>query len=279
MAIPLFHAKHPKEMYLLATAEMCQRFAFWGIGNLLVLYLVEYHRFADHAATTLFGFFTGAAFVLPVFGGFVADRLGYRLPVLFGSIATAIGCLLIATGSVHFLYAALGCIAIGAAVFTPSIYALLGHVYHDRQHLREKGFTLYYAAVNIGVFLAMFTLGYLGQKDLWGCAFTIAAVIQIVGLIPFLKVMKSPILSKLHLIQQQRGLFEQPKQTPLSTQEKDRLKVITILAVFSILFWITYNQGGSSMTLFALGYTDRNLLGFEIPPAWLFSAEPLYLVL
>jgi POT family proton-dependent oligopeptide transporter len=104
-------------------------------------------------------------------------------------------------------------------------------------------------------------------------------VVQLIGIIPFLKVMKRPLLSKLHLIQQKMGLFEQPKQTPLTSHEKDRLKVISILAFFSILFWITYNQGGSSMTLFALGYTDRNLLGFEIPPAWLFSAEPLYLVL
>src|SRR5579872_5234228 len=122
-------------MYLLALVEMCQRFAFWGIGNLLVLYLVQAHHYPDAKADNLYGFFTGVAFVLPILGGFAADRMGYRLPVLWGSVISAVGCFLLATGSGSMIYAALGCAAIGASVFTPSIYALLGKVYQDKHHL------------------------------------------------------------------------------------------------------------------------------------------------
>src|SRR5579871_7017804 len=107
--------RQPKEMYLLALTEMCQRFAFWGIGNLLVLFLVQYHKFTDKAADHLFGMFTGVAFILPVLGGYVADRMNYRIPVLIGMILSSLGCFLMATGNVTMLYAALICVAVGGA--------------------------------------------------------------------------------------------------------------------------------------------------------------------
>lgn len=115
----------PRAMYFLALTEMCQRFAFWGIGNLLVLYLVQYHNFSETTADHLFGIFTGVAFVLPVIGGYIADRMNYRFPVIWGMLFTSIGSFLIATGSVSMLYIALLFVAVGGAIFTPSIYALL----------------------------------------------------------------------------------------------------------------------------------------------------------
>lgn len=278
MAGKFFYSKHPKEMYMLALVEMCQRFAFWGMGNLLVLYLVQYHHFTDIRADHLYGFFTAIAFVLPVLGGHLADRMGYRLPVLWGSVASALGCFLLATGSSSLIYAALGCAAIGASIFTPSIYSLLGQVYQDKHHLREGGFSIYYCSVNIGIFLAMFVLGFIGQNHNWGIAFFIAGCVQLLGILPFLKVMKSPVLANLSKLHEAKGSYNQEK-TPLKKHEKQRIIVICILALFSILFWAAYNQGGSSMTLFALRYTDRHVLGFEMPPSWLFSAEPLYLVI
>jgi POT family proton-dependent oligopeptide transporter len=265
-------------MYLLALVEMCQRFAFWGIGNLLVLYLVQYHQMADAKADNLFGIFTGVAFVLPLLGGFIADRLGYRTPLLVGCVAMAIGCFLIASGSLTLLYIALLCIALGGCVFTPCVYALLGHVYHDRQNLREGGFSIYYCSVNIGIFLAMFVLGYIGQMHSWALAFVIAGCVQLLGIWPFLIVMRSPVLATLAL--EQKAAIKKPIKHPaLTKHEKSRLLVICVLALFSIVFWAAYNQGGSSLTLFALRYTDRNLWGFQMPPSWLFSAEPLYLVI
>ncbi len=269
-----FSNKHPKEMYLLAVSEMCQRFAFWGIANLLVLYLVQYHNFADADADMLFGLFTGIAFVLPVLGGWLADRTSYRLSVIWGSILTAVGCFLMATGSTSFLYPALFFAAVGGCVFTPGIYTILGHVYHDKHHLREGGFSIYYCSVNVGIFLAMFLLGWIGQEKHWSIAFILAGMVQLLGLFPFFQVMKKlgPIHQENHILQKSNISH------PIRKHEKDRIIVICILAFFSILFWLAFNQGGSSMTLFALRYTDRNLWGFQMPPSWLFSLEPLYLV-
>lgn len=265
-------------MYLLAVVEMCQRFAFWGVGNLLVLYLVQHHHFADASADTLYGAFTALAFILPVFGGYFADKFGYRLPILAGSYASALGCFLLATGIPSLIYAALICVALGASVFTPSIYALLGRAYEDKHHLREGGFSLYYCSVNIGIFLAMLILGLIGQNHSWGIAFTLAGIVQLFGIWPFLKVIKSPVLASMPA---KETVVKKVQKEPfvLKPHEKQRLIVICVLAAFSILFWMTFNQGGSSMTLFALRYTDRNLFGFQMPPSWLLSAESLFLVI
>lgn len=268
--------RHPIQMYLLALTEMCQRFAFWGVGNLLVLYLVQRQHFSDTAADQLFGIFTGVAFVLPVLGGYIADRMNYRLPVIYGMISTSIGCFLIATGYVALIYLALIFLAIGGAIFTPSIYALLGSLYRDKHHLRDSGFSIYYSAVNLGVFLAMIILGAIGQAQHWNLAFLLAGMIQLVGLIPFRKALEA--IDEKHIAAIHS--FKTIKKAPaLHKHEKDRIWVICVLSFFSILFWMAYNQGGSSMNLFALRYTDRHVFGFNMPPSWLLSSESLYLIL
>ncbi len=265
----------PKAMYLLALTEMCQRFAFWGIGNLLVLYLVQYHKFTDSMADHLFGIFTGVAFILPVIGGYIADRLNYRLPVVWGMIFSAIGCFLIALGNVTMLYIALVFVAVGGAIFTPSIYALLGSLYHNHHSLRDSGFTIYYSSVNLGSFLAMTVLGLIGTKN-WNTAFVIAGIVQLIGLLPFRSAIRNVDASKIAPMHFKKT---NEKKVTLHPHEKDRIWVILILSFFSILFWMAFNQGGSSMNLFALNYTNRNIMGFEMPPSWLLSSESLYLVI
>jgi POT family proton-dependent oligopeptide transporter len=267
--------KQPRGMYFLALTEMCQRFAFWGVANLLVLFLVQHHQFSDARAEHLFGIFTGIAFILPVFGGHLADRLNYRLPVIWGMLSSAIGCFLIATGNVSLVLLGLFFVAIGGAVFTPSIYALLGSLYHQNHHLRDSGFSIYYSSVNIGVFLAMIILGAMGQTGHWNGAFLLAGLIQLFGFIPFRGAQKYfdyKHITPLHVT-------EDGKKIPLHPHEKHRIWVIIILCFFSILFWMAYNQGGSSMNLFALRYTDRQFGSFNMPAAWLLSSESLYLIL
>jgi POT family proton-dependent oligopeptide transporter len=265
----------PKAMYLLALTEMCQRFAFWGIGNLLVLYLVQFHKFTDSMADHLFGIFTGVAFVLPVIGGYIADRLNYRLPVIWGMIFTAIGCFLIASGNMTMLYIALIFVAVGGAIFTPSIYALLGSLYHHNHSLRDSGFTIYYSSVNLGVFLAMIVLGLIGTQN-WNTAFVVAGIVQLIGLLSFRSALKNVDASQIAPMHFKTSSRTKVKLHP---HEKDRIWVILILSFFSILFWMAYNQGGSSMNLFALNYTNRHAMGFEMPPSWLLSSESLYLVI
>src|SRR3569832_660279 len=170
-------------MYYLSFIEMCQRFGLWGIGNLLVIYTITHFNFSDSQATHLYGLFSGIAFVLPLLGGYIADRTNYKMSVIIGSLALALGCFLMALGLVPFLYLSLLLVALGTSVFTPSIYTILGYIYHDKEELREGGFSIYSAAVNVGVFLCTFILGALGHAKMWSLAFMIAGVVQLIGLV------------------------------------------------------------------------------------------------
>lgn len=268
--------RQPKEMYLLSLIEMCQRFAFGGIANLLVIYLVQYHQFADGKATSLYGLFTGIAFALPMVGGFIADKTNYKVGVIGGALLTALGCFLLATGTMHLLYFALLATALGTSVFTPSIYTILGSLYREHHHLREGGFSIYYASVNIGYFLATFILGTLGHTNNWGLAYTIAGVVQLVGIGAFLKIMRSPKFANLDTKENNANSLK--SKVPLKKKEKDRIVVIITLALISVLFWIAYNQGWSSMSLFTLRFTDKEILGFNMPPSWILALPSLYLL-
>jgi proton-dependent oligopeptide transporter, POT family len=269
--------KHPPEMILLALVEMCQRFCFWGVGNLLVLYLLQHHGMSDTTADQVFAIFTGSALILPLFGGYVADRWNYQHAVIWGCILTAIGCFFIATNIIALVYLALIFVAIGGCIFTPSIYALLGAVYHDRHQLREAGFSIYYASVNIGVFAALIIMGAIGNANHWSAAFIIAGIVQIIGLIPLRAALSMKKLQRVSAEGKSSFSFRS-EGPPLLKRDKQRITVICILSLVSILFWMSYNQGGSSLTIFALKYTQRQIGNFTMPPAWLLSFETLFLI-
>jgi len=273
----IFSNKHPIEMYLLALTEMCQRFAYWGIGNLLVLFLVKYFHYDTPKATHLFGAYTGIAFILPILGGFIADKWNYKSPIFLGMILTVVGCLLFATLNHNLVIPALVFIALGGGLFTPAIYSLLGSVYSDKQHIREGGFSIYYSSVNIGVFIAMIVLGYI-QTQNWAVVFYLSAGVQLLGVIPYFFALK-----KLKKTEVPSHFFVSKKEDPnhfkLKKHEIERISVILIMTFISIVFWMAYNQAGSSMTLFALKYTDRHVAGFEVPTPWFTSFETLFLII
>jgi len=273
----IFSNKHPKEMYLLALTELCQRFAYWGVGNLLVLFLVNFFRYETREATHLFGAYTGIAFLLPILGGFIADKWNYKSPIILGMFFSVVGCILLATLSHTLIIPGLMCIAFGGGLFTPAIYSLLGSIYHSKQHIREGGFSIYYSSVNVGVFAAMILLGFL-QTISWRAVFIVSACVQALGLIPYfaaLKLLKKVEVPSHYFVSKK----EDPHNFKLKKHELERIAVIIIMTLVSIVFWMAYNQAGSSMTLFALNYTNRQLFGLEIPVPWFLAAQTFFLIL
>ncbi len=266
---------HPKEMLWLSTAEMCQRFAFWGVGNLLVLYLIQFFDISTPDATHIYGIFTGVGFFLPVLGGYLTDRWNYSSPIIYGFIATALGCFMLATTIYSLIYPALFLIALGGGIFTPCIYALLGKAYSEKHHLREIGFSIYYAAVNLGVFVAMIVLGLMIKYHGWRAVFITSGIIQLIGLFTFYKARS--FFSEKELKPAKKT--KKTESTPLSSWEKERLILISIFCFISIFFWASYSQNGSSIVYFAYKFTDRYVFGWEMPTPWIISIEMLYLIL
>ncbi|MBX9744620.1 MAG: peptide MFS transporter [Chlamydiales bacterium] len=269
-------AKHPRGLWILALTELCERFAFWGVGNLLVLYLIEHYQFSGAKATHIYGILSGCAAFLPLFGGLLADRWSYQKLLFLGALSNLIGCLLLASGIPFFLYPSLVIIAGGFGIFTPSIISLLGELYKDKESLREAGFSIYYASINIGVFLALFWLGIIAKTVGWNAAFLLAAIIQGLGVIPIIWYFRE--LRTSHKKDKQTSqTFHLPKK-PLTQGERRRVLAISLFCLLSIFFWTAYNQAFSSMSIFAHSFMNKTIGGYNIPEGVFLSTESLFLV-
>lgn len=269
--------KHPKELWILSLTELCERFAFWGVGNLLVLFTIEYYQFPNAKATQIYGVFTGFAIFLPLLGGWIADRWNYQSPLLLGALLNAIGCFILASGVHSLFYAALFLIACGYGIFTPSILSVLGYTYRDLPNLREAGFSIYYASINIGVFLALASLGTIAKLVSWNMAFGVAGIVQVAGFIPLLWYL-------FHHKETYRGLkaFQKnirKENRALTSIDKNRITVIIVFYIVSIFFWIAYNQAFSSMAIFTHDFMNRTVGSWNIPEGVFLSSESFFLII
>lgn len=269
--------KHPKELWILSLIELCERFAFWGVGNLLVLYTIEYYHFPNDKATQIYAVFTGVAAFLPLIGGWIADKWNYQAPLFLGALVNAIGCFMLASGFPSLFHASLFLIACGYGIFTPSIVTVLGYTYRDLPNLREAGFSIYYASINIGVFLALFSLGTIAKVVSWNMAFGVAGIVQTAGLIPLIwYLLQNKETYKALKTAQKKS---QAEHRPLTSMEKKRIMVIIVFYIVSLFFWMAYNQAFSSMAIFTHDFMNRNIGGWNIPEGVFLSSEAFFLIL
>ena len=162
-----------------------RRFAFWGVENLFVLFTIEYYQFPNAKATQIYGVFTGFAAFLPLLRRLVADRWNYQSLLLLGAILNAIGCFILASGVPSSL-CGLFLIAHAAMDFHSSILSVLGYTYRDLPNLREAGFSIYYASINIRVSGRLLLSGTIAKLVSWNMAFGVAGSVQVAGFIPLL---------------------------------------------------------------------------------------------
>ncbi len=170
---------------MLFFTEMWERFSYYGMRALLVLYLVNAIGYQRADALALYGTYTGLVYVTPIIGGFLADRyLGSRKAILIGGITMALGHFAMAFPPL--LHLALGLLIIGNGFFKPNISTLLGTLYGAHDPRRDGGFTIFYMGVNLGAFLSPLIAGTLGEKVGWHWGFASAGVGMCLGLGQFL---------------------------------------------------------------------------------------------
>ena len=194
---------HPKGVYVCFFTEMWERFSFYGMKALLLLYLLKYHLFSDDAGYSVIGAYGGLVYCLPVIGGLLADRwLGMRKAVVFGGVLLVLGHLGMAVEGVQahkvgdqivrdesalwVFYFSLALIILGVGFLKPNISTIVGKLYRDDDPRRDSGFSLFYAGINLGGLLSALVCGYLGETYGWRWGFGAAGLGMLVGLLMFL---------------------------------------------------------------------------------------------
>lgn len=277
---------HPSALYWLFFTEMWERFSYYGMRALLILYLTSEIAkgglaWNEAAAGQLYGLYTGMSYILTLMGGYVADRyLGFRKTVFLGGILMAIAQFSLSTGSainsLNTFYLGLILLVIGNGFFKPNISSMVGQFYPDGSPLKDSAYTIFYMGINLGAFFGALICGYLGEVHGWHYGFGAAGVGMMLGVFIF-------YLAQAHLgsVGIKPNLAEFVKQNlenqPLTSIEKQRLTVAIVLSFFSIIFWASFEQAGSSMSIFASRYTDRMVGGFEVPASWFQSVNAFFI--
>jgi POT family proton-dependent oligopeptide transporter len=365
-AEPAPEGRHPRGLYVLFGAEMWERFSYYGMRALLVLYLMKHLNFARDEALALYATYTGLVYLTPLLGGYLADRhLGQRKAVFIGGLLMAVG-----QFSLMFeplLYFALGLLILGNGFFKPNISTMVGQLYPEGDSRRDRGYTIFYMGINTGAFLSPLICGYLGESPRfgWHYGFAAAGVGMVLGLLNFLLFQHSlgsiggppgrrasldlwdwfevllvallgagfvyVAIRTQHTVFQATGggtsgwfgvlgywtvlavgfavlmrfILRKPQapanstdsaeaatgaedsRTPLKAGDWQRIGVILIVAAFSILFWMGFEQAGGTFTLFADEQTNRTLPAAiqrvtgeaEFPASLFQTINPLLIVL
>lgn len=278
--------KQPAGLFLLFLTEMWERFSYYGMRALLVLFLVTETSkgglgWSTESASRLYGWYTGLVYLTPIIGGWLADRLiGTHRSLLIGGVIIAAGHFSLALSGMTFFYLGLVLIIIGTGFFKPNVSTMVGQLYEPDDPRRDSGFTIFYMGINLGALIGTLICGYLGESEQWGWhyGFSAAGIGMVLGLILY-ATLRSKYLPGIGDAPTAAARAASKSRAPLTRLEKNRIAVIFIVAFFVIFFWAAFEQAGSSMNLFSRDHTERQLLGFEIPASWFQSINPAIIML
>jgi len=285
---------HPRALSYLFATEMWERFSYYGMRALLVLYMVKYlldPARAGHVvglgpfrsalefvfgplgiqplASQIYGFYTGLVYLTPIVGGLLADRvLGRRRTVILGAALMAIGHFMMAFEPLFLL--ALGVLILGNGAFKPNISTQVGTLYAPGDRRRDRAFSIFYVGINLGAFLAPLVCGTLGEEVGWHYGFAAAGVGMTTSLVIYL--FAAPSLPPDAFARRELS------HSPMGRAEWLSIGAIMALMLPVSLFWATYEQQGNTIALWADQHTDRhfNLLLFsgDIPVTWFQAFNP-----
>ena len=283
---------HPVGLYVLFFTEMWERFSYYGMRAILVLYLVAQTQgensglgWTNGEALSLYGWYTMLVYVASIPGGWIADKfLGQKKSVLYGGILLVAGHSVLAIEEMWAFYSGLGLIIAGVGLLKPNISTMVGGLYKQGDIRRDKGFTIFYIGINVGAFLSSLIVGTVGEVYGWHYGFGLAGIGMAAGLVQYLfgqKYLKS--------VGNFLGASENKEEKdamnkPLSKIEKDRVVVLLISFLLVIIFWGAFEQAGGLMNLYASDKTDRILsfslpfIGNEVPASWFQSLNAMFII-
>ncbi|MDC0623252.1 peptide MFS transporter [Flavobacteriaceae bacterium] len=279
---------HPAGLYVLFFTEMWERFSYYGMRAILVLYLVAEStpdainpglNWETGAALSLYGTYTMLVYVASIPGGWIADNiLGQKKSVLYGGILLVLGHSILAVEEMWAFYSGLGFIIAGVGMLKPNISSMVGGLYAQGDVRRDKGFIIFYIGINVGAFLSSLIVGYVGETYGWHYGFGLAGIGMTLGLIQYLYGQKylSQVGDFIGDNKSEKGADVLKK--PLTSIEKDRLVVLFLSFILVIVFWGAFEQAGGLMNIYASEKTDRLLMGWLVPASWFQSLNAMFII-
>lgn len=289
---------HPRGLSFLFMTEMWERFSYYGMRALLVLYMVKYLLQPEHHhvigldglqtlmssvsgamssqsfASEVYGLYTGLVYLAPLLGGWLADHhVGQRRAVVAGALLMALGHFMMAIESLTLI--ALLLLIIGNGAFKPNISSQVGRLYTNDDIRQDSAYSIFYIGINIGAFLAPLICGTLGEELGWHYGFAAAGVGMLIALGCYLYA--QPLLPPDNLTDVDNA------QQPLKQTERKAVIALTAIYIPTIFFWAAFEQQGNTISLWADQYTDRFIdLGIfrgDIPVTWFQALNPLFVFL
>ncbi|MER6401663.1 oligopeptide:H+ symporter [Kitasatospora sp. NPDC001603] len=326
---------HPRGLATLFMSEMWERFSYYGMRALLVLYMTASITEGGlgmkmAVASAVYSVYTAMVYLLALPGGWIADRfLGARKTVAVGGSIIMIGHFLLAVPASVSFFVGLAFIALGSGLLKANISTMVGHLYDGpNDPRRDGGFTIFYMGINLGAFAAPLVIGTIGQNVNWHLGFALAGVGMAIGLIQFMlgsrhlsaksDVVTSPIsAAEKRVIFRKAGFWlalatvfyavvaltghftinwaiwplsiagialpvfvfaKVKRDKDLDAGEQSKMSGYIWFFVAAAVFWMIYDQSGSTLSIFADENTSSTLFGFDFPSTWFQSLNPLYIM-
>jgi proton-dependent oligopeptide transporter, POT family len=293
---------HPRGLAVLFFTEAWERFSFYGMRALLVLYMTEalllpgsVQRVAGYEAlhgflqgifgplsvqamsSQIYGMYAGLLYLTPFLGGLLADRVtGQRRAVQLGGTLMAIGHFLMAFETWFFV--ALLCIVLGNGCFKPNISAQVGDLYDKGDNRRDSAFSIFYVGINIGAFIAPAVCGTLGEVYGWHYGFFAAGIGMLIGLAVFTagdRYLPPDTRQRSRVRAARSGVRQAGSPSDLQS-----IGVLCVIAFVLTFFWAAFEQQGNAIVLWIRDYTDRSFFGVaDIKITWFQAINPLLIFL
>jgi POT family proton-dependent oligopeptide transporter len=282
--------KHPKGLYVLFLTEMWERFSFYTVGGMWALYVQNQQEgfgWPQDQATNVWSYYQMFVYASPLFGGILADtKLGYRRSVMIGGFFFMLGHALLAVHSVPVMFTALACLVIGNGFFKPNVSAMVGNLYPEGSHLKDRAYNIFYMGINVGAFLAPVVAEFMTRRFGYHPAFAMGALGMMISVFVLWK-------GKRHIEMADRkpGSFAGAKapssaaavavdappkgvshQNPIDLiPDSRRILALIVIFLVVIVFWMVFHQNQTTLTYWADNNTDWEVSGIisnAINPAW-----------
>ena len=249
--------KHPRGLGIIFLTEMWERFGFYILMAVLVLYMDAEFHWDDARKGTIYGTFLGAVYFIPILGGWLGDRvLGHLNTIRLGAVSLALGYVALSMSTVDHVavfFLGLGLIAFGTGIFKANMAVVLGRLYDDRPALKDAGFNLYYMSVNVGATIAPLAATALFTVFASHRYSFMAAVVGLVLAIVTFETGYRGLGARVAAASAAGGHGIGPDSHVEARSDEDGARVLTLVMLFAIVifFWTAFYQNGFAQTLFA----------------------------